>query len=75
MTFEQAEKFRFNPFDLIKVWSHKEYPLIPVGKLVLNRNPTNYFAEAELQTTSPTASVPPTASLASWSQSSRCPQT
>uniref|UniRef100_A0A3Q3E2Y5 Catalase n=1 Tax=Labrus bergylta TaxID=56723 RepID=A0A3Q3E2Y5_9LABR len=32
---------------LIQVWSHKEYPLIPVGKLVLNRNPMNYFAEVE----------------------------
>lgn len=30
-----------------QVWSHKEYPLIPVGKLVLNRNPVNYFAEVE----------------------------
>uniref|UniRef100_A0AAZ3RI95 Catalase n=1 Tax=Oncorhynchus tshawytscha TaxID=74940 RepID=A0AAZ3RI95_ONCTS len=30
-----------------KVWSHKEYPLIPVGRLVLNRNPANYFAEIE----------------------------
>uniref|UniRef100_A0A3B4B0Y6 Catalase n=1 Tax=Periophthalmus magnuspinnatus TaxID=409849 RepID=A0A3B4B0Y6_9GOBI len=47
MTFEQAEKFQFNPFDLTKVWSHKEYPLIPVGKMVLNRNPVNYFAEVE----------------------------
>ncbi|CAB1430132.1 unnamed protein product [Pleuronectes platessa] len=47
MTFEQAEKFEFNPFDLTKVWSHKDYPLIPVGKLVLNRNPVNYFAEVE----------------------------
>ncbi|XP_078540376.1 catalase [Lissotriton helveticus] len=47
MTFEQAEKFPFNPFDLTKVWSHKLYPLIPVGKLVLNRNPVNYFAEVE----------------------------
>ncbi|KAJ7998258.1 hypothetical protein DPEC_G00220760 [Dallia pectoralis] len=47
MTFEQAEKFQWNPFDLTKVWSHKEFPLIPVGKLVLNRNPSNYFAEIE----------------------------
>ncbi|KAJ8249379.1 hypothetical protein GJAV_G00234140 [Gymnothorax javanicus] len=47
MTFEQAETFQWNPFDLTKVWSHKEYPLIPVGKLVLNRNPVNYFAEVE----------------------------
>nr|XP_034977129.1 catalase-like [Zootoca vivipara] len=47
MTFEQAETFPFNPFDVTKVWPHKDYPLIPVGKLVLNRNPTNYFAEVE----------------------------
>ncbi|RXM93996.1 Catalase [Acipenser ruthenus] len=47
MTFEQAEQFRWNPFDLTKVWSHKDFPLIPVGKLVLNRNPVNYFAEVE----------------------------
>ncbi|XP_029438889.1 catalase-like isoform X2 [Rhinatrema bivittatum] len=47
MTFEQAEKFPFNPFDLTKIWPHKDYPLIPVGKLVLNRNPVNYFAEVE----------------------------
>ncbi|XP_069821270.1 catalase-like [Dendropsophus ebraccatus] len=47
MTFQQAEKCPFNPFDLTKVWPHNEYPLIPVGKLVLNRNPDNYFAEVE----------------------------
>ncbi|XP_077452529.1 catalase [Stigmatopora argus] len=47
MTFEEAEKFQFNPFDLTKVWSQKEFPLIPVGKMVLNRNPVNYFAEVE----------------------------
>lgn len=32
---------------VLQVWSHKEYPLIPVGKMVLNRNPVNYFAEVE----------------------------
>ncbi|XP_056383685.1 catalase-like isoform X2 [Hyla sarda] len=47
MTFQQAEECSFNPFDLTKVWPHSEYPLIPVGKLVLNRNPENYFAEVE----------------------------
>ncbi|XP_037622726.1 catalase isoform X1 [Sebastes umbrosus] len=47
MTFEQAEQFQFNPFDLTKIWPQKEYPLIPVGKLVLNRNPANYFTEVE----------------------------
>ncbi|XP_015988582.2 catalase [Rousettus aegyptiacus] len=47
MTFNQAETFQFNPFDVTKVWPHGSYPLIPVGKLVLNRNPVNYFAEVE----------------------------
>lgn len=47
MTFSQAETCPFNPFDVTKVWPHKDYPLIPVGKLVLNRNPVNYFAEVE----------------------------
>ncbi|XP_075694121.1 catalase-like [Rhinoderma darwinii] len=47
MTFPQAEACTFNPFDLTKVWPHNDYPLIPVGKLVLNRNPNNYFAEVE----------------------------
>ncbi|XP_069479479.1 catalase-like isoform X2 [Ambystoma mexicanum] len=47
MTFEEAENFPFNPFDVTKVWPHKDYPLIPVGKMVLNRNPINYFAEVE----------------------------
>uniref|UniRef100_A0A673MT34 Catalase n=1 Tax=Sinocyclocheilus rhinocerous TaxID=307959 RepID=A0A673MT34_9TELE len=47
MTFEQAENWQWNPFDLTKVWPHKDFPLIPVGRLVLNRNPINYFAEVE----------------------------
>ena len=44
MPFADAPKYRFNPFDLTKVWSQKDYPLIEVGKLVLNRNPENFFA-------------------------------
>lgn len=47
MTPEQAEKSKFNPFDVTKIWPHADYPLIQVGKLVLNRNPTNYFTEIE----------------------------
>lgn len=47
MTEEQAEKSPFNPFDVTKIWPHKDYPLIRVGKMVLNRNPQNYFAEVE----------------------------
>ena len=45
MTFEEAEKWEFNPFDLTKIWPHKEFPLIPAGRMVLDRNPQNYFAE------------------------------
>ncbi|QBQ39891.1 catalase [Sphingobacterium psychroaquaticum] len=47
MTEEQTKTFRWNPFDLTKVWSQKEYPLIEVGILELNENPANYFADVE----------------------------
>lgn len=58
MTFEEAKKHRFNPFDVTKVWSQKEFPLIPVGKMVLDRNPNNYFAEVEQIAFSPAHMVP-----------------
>ena len=58
MTQAQAETFRFNPFDLTKVWPHGEYPLIEVGVLELNRNPDNYFAEVEQSSFSPSNIVP-----------------
>lgn len=47
MTDEQAKKFRWNPFDVTKVWSHSEYPLIEVGVMELNEIPVNYFADVE----------------------------
>jgi catalase len=53
-----ADKFRFNPFDLTKVWPHAEYPLIDVGVLELNRNPRNYHAEVEQAAFSPANVVP-----------------
>jgi catalase len=43
---------------LFQVWSHSEYPLIPVGKLVLDRNPANYFAEVEQIAFSPAHMIP-----------------
>ncbi|XP_068210848.1 catalase-like [Palaemon carinicauda] len=58
MTFEEAENHRFNPFDLTKVWPHKDFPLIPVGHLTFNRNPKNYFAEVEQIAFSPANLVP-----------------
>jgi catalase len=49
----EAENYRVNPFDLTKIWSHKDYPLIDVGEMELNRNPKNYFAEIEQAAFSP----------------------
>ena len=45
MPFEDAANYRFNPFDITKVWSHKDYPTIPVGRMVLDRNPENFFSQ------------------------------
>ena len=47
MPFEDAKTYRFNPFDLTKVWPHGDYPLIDVGTLTLNRNVTDYHTEME----------------------------
>lgn len=58
MTAEQVEKYRFNSFDITKVWHHSDAPLIPVGRMVLNRNPENYFAEVEQAAFSPGSLVP-----------------
>ena len=58
MTQKQAEAFRWNPFDLTKVWPHADFPLIEVGTLELNRNPENYHAEVEQAAFNPSALVP-----------------
>lgn len=53
-----AAKMTYNPFDLTKVWYHKDYPLIDVGVLELNRNPDNYFADVEQAAFNPANVVP-----------------
>ncbi|AEF38706.1 catalase [Hoyosella subflava] len=58
MPFEDAEKYRFNPFDLTKVWSQKDYPRKKVGVLTLNRNPENFFAQIEQAAFEPSNVVP-----------------
>ena len=58
MPEEEAETYRWNPFDLTKVWPHADYPLIEVGVLEMNRNPQNYFAEIEQAAFSPANVVP-----------------
>ena len=58
MSENEAKKCSFNPFDLTKVWSHKDYPMIDVGVLELNRNPENYFADVEESAFNPASIVP-----------------
>ncbi len=58
MTDEQAKNHKHNPFDLTKVWSQKEYPLIEVGVMELNKNPENYFADVEQAAFNPANIVP-----------------
>ncbi|MCW2549140.1 MAG: Catalase [Mycobacterium sp.] len=58
MPFEDAADYRFNPFDLTKVWPHGDYPLQEVGRMTLNRNPDNYFAQIEQSAFEPANLVP-----------------
>jgi catalase len=60
MPYEDAKTYRFNPFDITKVWPHADYPLIKVGHYTLNRNPQNFFAEIEQAAFSPANLVPGT---------------
>ncbi|MEU2201220.1 catalase [Isoptericola sp. NPDC019482] len=60
MPYEDAKTYRFNPFDMTKVWPHADYPLIKVGTFTLNRNPQNFFAEIEQAAFSPGNQVPGT---------------
>ena len=58
MPYEDAKTYRFNPFDLTKMWPHSDYPLIKVGTMTLNRNPENFFAQIEQAAFEPSALVP-----------------
>jgi len=58
MPEKDAAKCPYNPFDLTKVWFHKDYPMMEVGVLELNRNPANYFAEVEQSAFNPANVVP-----------------
>ena len=58
MPYADAATYRFNPFDLTKVWPHADYPPITIGRLVLDRNPQNFFAEIEQASFEPSNMVP-----------------
>jgi catalase len=55
---KDAETYRWNIFDDTRIWPHKDYPLIPVGKLTLNKNPDNYHSDVEQAAFSPSTLVP-----------------
>jgi catalase len=58
MPESEALNYSINPFDLTKIWPHKDYPLIEVGSLELNRNVDNYFSETEQAAFAPSNLVP-----------------
>ncbi len=58
MPFEDAKTYRINPFDLTKTWPHADYPLIEVGKLVLNENPVDWDTQIEQLAFEPNNMVP-----------------
>ncbi len=58
MPEQDAEKVPYHPFDLTKVWPHKDYPLIEVGEFELNKNPENFFADVEQSAFAPSNLVP-----------------
>jgi catalase len=60
MPFDDAAGYRFNPFDLTKVWPHSDYPLVEVGRLTLDRNPTDNHTEIEQAAFQPNNLVPGT---------------
>lgn len=58
MPVAEADEYRFDVFDITKVWPHADYPPMTIGKLVLDRNPENYFADVEQAAFNPSNFVP-----------------
>lgn len=58
MPYDDAKTYRYNPFDLTKVWPHADYPLVEVGTLTLKENPANHFAQIEQAGFAPSNTVP-----------------
>ncbi|KAI5701305.1 hypothetical protein M8J75_008183 [Diaphorina citri] len=58
MTFEEAKTYRWNPFDVTKIWPQSDFPLLPVGHMVLDKNPGNYYAEIEQLAFNPNNLIP-----------------
>jgi catalase len=50
MSDDEHPELPFDPLDDTKIWPQEQFPWRPVGRMVLNRNPKNYFAEVEQAT-------------------------
>ncbi|KAH7626030.1 catalase-like domain-containing protein [Sordaria sp. MPI-SDFR-AT-0083] len=55
---KDAETYRYNIFDITQTWPQRDYPLRPIGKLTLNKNPENHFQDVEQAAFSPSTMVP-----------------
>ncbi|MEK5040349.1 catalase [Sporosarcina sp. FSL K6-3457] len=53
MNPEDEATLSYDPLDDTKVWDERQYPLLPVGRLILNRNPDNYMEQVEKVAFSP----------------------
>lgn len=58
MPFEDESRLDFDPLDATKTWPEDKYPLMKVGKMTLDKNPDNYFAEVEQAAFCPASLVP-----------------
>ena len=58
MPVEDEDKYDFDPLDVTKIWPEQLFPLQPVGRMVLNKNPDNFFNENEQIAFSPALVVP-----------------
>lgn len=47
MSDDEHPELDFDPLDDTKIWPEEQFPMLPVGRMVLDRNPENYFAEVE----------------------------
>jgi catalase len=69
---KDEDKFDFDPLDVTKIWPEHLFPLQPVGRMVLNKNPDNFFNENEQLAFCPSLVVPGDVALHPMPQSRLC---
>jgi len=58
MSFEEAERYHWDPFDPTKIWLESDFPFMPVGTLTLNENQKDFFTQIEQAAFSPSHMIP-----------------